>query len=218
MLTINFIISIINSNAFLRIVKREDLLNMKMNMDEKYKVIFNGNEYYFDLMKISEKSAIAVFDALSDIKMANDACVDMIKTLESKQFTKDNFDTIVTAESKSVTMAAYIANHYGKDLVILRKKKRNFFKEIVEATVETFTTRGNSTLYLDVTHSSKYLRNKRVLIFDDVLSTGSSLKAMIEIMNKMDARVVGKAFIFNEGDDERESDVYYVHKLPIIEV
>ena len=191
---------------------------MKMNMDEKYKVIFNGNEYYFDLMKISEKSAIAVFDALSDIKMANDACVDMIKTLESKQFTKDNFDTIVTAESKSVTMAAYIANHYGKDLVILRKKKRNFFKEIVEATVETFTTRGNSTLYLDVSHSSKYLKNKRVLIFDDVLSTGSSLKAMIEIMNKMDARVVGKAFIFNEGDDERESDVYYVHKLPIIEV
>lgn len=191
---------------------------MKMNMDEKYKVTFNGNEYYFDLMKISEKSAIAVFDALSDIKMANDACIDMIKTLESKQFTNDKFDTIVTAESKSVTMAAYIANHYGKDLVILRKKKRNFFKETVEAIVETFTTRGNSTLYLDVTHSLKYLKNKNVLIFDDVLSTGSSLKAMLEIMDKVGAKVVGKAFIFNEGEDERDKDVYYVHKLPIIEV
>ena len=191
---------------------------MKMNMEDKYKVIFNGHDYYFDLMKISEKFAIAVFDALSNIKMANDACIDMINVLKSKNFTKNDFDTIVTAESKSVTMAAYIANHYDKDLVILRKKKRNFFKEIIEATVETFTTRGNSTLYLDVTHSLEYLKNKKVLIFDDVLSTGSSLKAMLEIMNKVNAKVVGKAFIFNEGEDDRENDVYFVHKLPIIEV
>ena len=191
---------------------------MKMDINEKYKVVFNGHDYYFDLMKIGDKEAIAVFDALSNIHMANDACIDMIKVLESNNMGKDSFDTIVTAESKSVTMAAYIANHYDKDLVILRKKKRNFFKEVIEAEVKTFTTRGNSTLYLDVTHSIDYLKDKRVLIFDDVLSTGSSLNAINEIMSKVGANIVGKAFIFSEGEVEREKDVYYVSHLPIIEV
>ena len=191
---------------------------MKMNMDEKYEVEFNGHKYYFDLMKIGDHEAIAVFDALSNIKMATDACKDMIKVLDTNGMSKENFDTIVTAESKSVTMAAYLADYYDKDLVILRKKKRNFFKDVIEETVETFTTRGTSTLYLDVTHSIEYLKNRRVLIFDDVLSTGSSLKAINKIMDKVDANVVGKCFIFSEGLDERDKDVYYVHKLPIIEV
>lgn len=191
---------------------------MKMKMDEKYEVEFNGHKYYFDLMKIGDNVAIAVFDALSNIKMATDACKDMIKVLDSNGMSKENFDTIITAESKSVTMAAYLADYYDKDLVILRKKKRNFFKEVIEETVETFTTRGTSTLYLDVTHSIEYLKNRRVLIFDDVLSTGSSLKAIENIMKKVDANVVGKCFIFSEGMDERPKDVYYVHKLPIIDV
>ena len=98
------------------------------------------------------------------------------------------------------------------------ENKVNYNKEVIEETVETFTTRGTSTLYLDVTHSIDYLKNRRVLIFDDVLSTGSSLKAIENIMQKVGANVVGKCFIFSEGMDERPKDVYYVHKLPIIEV
>lgn len=191
---------------------------MKMKMDEKYKVVFNGHDYFFDLMKIGDHSAIAVFDALSNIKMANDACEDMIKVLKEHGLEENSFDTILTAESKSVTMAAYIANHFNKDLVILRKKKRDFFKEVISAESSTFTTHGSSTLYLDVTNNKKYLENKKVLIFDDVISTGSSLKAINEILQKVNANIVGKAFIFNEGDAVREENVYYVHDLPIIEV
>ncbi len=107
-------------------------------------------------------------------------------------------------------MAAYIANHFNKDLVILRKKKRDFFKEVISAESSTFTTHGSSTLYLDVTNNKKYLENKKVLIFDDVISTWSSLKAINEILEKVNANVVGKAFIFNEGDAVREENVYYV--------
>ena len=191
---------------------------MKMNLDEKYKVVFNGHDYYFNLMKIGDHAAIAVFDALSNIKMANDASEDMIRVLKEKGLDGNSFDTVLTAESKSVTMAAYIANHFNKDLVILRKKKRDFFKEVISAESTTYTTQGTSALYLDVTNNKQFLENKRVLIFDDVISTGSSLKAINEILAKVNANVVGKAFIFNEGDAVREDKVYYVHDLPIIEV
>ena len=57
-----------------------------------------------------------------------------------------------------------------------------------------------------------------MLLLDDVVSTGSSLTAMEKIMNKVNANVLAKAFIFSEGDIDREKDVYFVHKLPIIEV
>lgn len=191
---------------------------MKMNMNDKYKVNFNGNEYNFDLMKIMPNKAIAVFDALSNVKMAKDAVKDLIKFLEEKGVDKSKFDTIVTAETKSVTMGAFLADYYNKDLVILRKRRRDFFKEVVEANVDTFTTTGRSTLYLDLTHNREYLENKNVLIFDDVLSTGSSLHAMMEIMNKVNAKVVAKAFIFSEGMDSREEDEYYPYTLPLIDV
>ena len=191
---------------------------MKLNINDKYKVVFNGNDYYFDLMRINDHQAIAVFDALSNIKLANDASEDMIKVLKNTVLCKDSFDTILTAESKSITMAAYIANHFNKDLVILRKKNRDFFKEVLSAESTTYTTNGSSTLYLDLTHNKQFLDNKKVLVFDDVISTGSSLVAIEEILNKVNANIIAKAFIFNEGDAVRDKDVYYVHDLPIIEV
>ena len=192
--------------------------SIKMNMDDKYEVVFNNNKYYFDLMKIGEHSAIAVFDALSSFTMAKDCCEDMKKILAENGIVKGSFDTIVTAESKAVTLGAILASYYGSDLVILRKKVRNFFKEVISEPVTTYTTTASSYLNLDYTHNKQYLENKKVLLLDDVVSTGSSLTAMEKIMNKVNAKVIAKAFIFSEGDVEREKDVYFVHKLPIIEV
>lgn len=180
-----------------------------------YKVILNGTEYGLPVVEIKEGLSIAVFDMLSSEKLADDASKALLDKLEKSDIDLDKIDTILSAETKGVILAYQLARSLGKEMVILRKEHKVYHPQITKGAVNTYTTKNEHFLYLDNNQIPK-LKNKNVLIVDDVVSTGSSLNAIEAILNTVDANIAGKAFVFAEGDAAKRSDIIYVNPLPIL--
>ena len=102
------------------------------------------------------------------------------------------------------------------DYIIARKAKKMYMKNIVEVEVASITTAGKQHLYLGQTEVDK-IRGKRVLIVDDVISTGSSLKAMEDLVKKAGGNIVGKMAVLAEGDAMERPDITALHKLPLFD-
>ena len=124
------------------------------------------------------------------------------------------FDYIVTAESKGIPLSYEMARMAGKNYVLARKMTKLYMKEPIEIKVKSITTAKVQTLYLD-SHEAEMLKGKRVLIVDDVVSTGESLNALEQLVSKSGGEIVGKAFVLAEGDAADRDDIIYLAKLPL---
>ena len=185
-------------------------------MQKFYPVHLNGNEYGLPIVEIAPGLRIAVFDMLSSAKLSHDASVALInKMKESIPEILSKVDTVLSAESKGITLANQIADALGCEMVILRKEEKIYYPGSLRGAVTTYTTRGEHALYLAPDQVPK-LNGKNVLIVDDVVSTGSSLLAIEDILRQTDANVVGKAFVFAEGDAAERDDIVFVEKLPLL--
>jgi adenine phosphoribosyltransferase len=180
-------------------------------MDKFYEVSLCGQCFKLPVMKISDKEGIAVFDMLSSRKMAKCATESICKLAEMY---KGKVDVVLSAESKGIILADRVAGMLDCDMVILRKEKKLYYKSVISAGVDTYTNKRHE-LFLDASRVSG-LVGKRVLVVDDVVSTGSSLSAMETIMDSIGAKVEGKLFVFAEGNAYLRSDVKFVGVLPIL--
>lgn len=184
--------------------------------EEFYPVTLNGKEYGLPVVEIKPQLRIAVFDMLSSASLSHDASCALISVIKEKLSSiLPTLDVVLSAETKGITLANQIADALGVEMVILRKEEKIYYPGSIKGTVNTFTTKGEHALYLPPNQLPK-LRGKNVLIVDDVVSTGSSLLAIEDILNKTDANVVGKAFVFAEGDAAERDDIVYVDKLPLL--
>ena len=100
-------------------------------------------------------------------------------------------------------------------MVILRKEQKIYYKDVTKAPVDTYTTKNPHYLYLENSQIPK-LRGKNVLIVDDVVSTGSSLRAIESIIEEVGGNIYAKAFVFAEGDAAKRDDVIFVDALPLL--
>ena len=186
-------------------------------MDENfYPVTLNGNEYGLPIVEIKPELRIAVFDMLSSAALSRDASEALLKVIREKLAdVLPTLDTVLSAETKGITLVNKIADALGKEMVVLRKEEKIYYPGSIKGTVTTFTTKGEHALYLPPAQIPK-LKGKKVLIVDDVVSTGSSLLAIEDILNQTGADIVGKAFVFAEGDAADRPDIVYVEKLPLL--
>ena len=184
-------------------------------MKKFHKVKINDHVYRLPVMKISEDTGIAVFDMLSSRAMTRDSVFAVLDRIRDSGIKVGDVDYVLSAETKGILLAKGIADFMRCEMVILRKSQKPYHPEVIKAAVNTYTTSGEHYLHLDATLAPK-LKGKRVLIVDDVLSTGSSLRAMEDILHQVKAKVVGKAFVFVEGDTYLRSEALYAGKLPII--
>ena len=181
----------------------------------EHKVNLNGREYGLPIVEIKERLSIAVFDMLSSEELAADASKALLDKLKKSDIDLDKVDTILSAETKGVILAYQLARDLNKQMVILRKEHKVYHPQVTKGAVNTYTTKNEHFLYLDNNQIPK-LKNKKVLIVDDVVSTGSSLKAIEAILNTVEADIAGKAFVFAEGDAANRDDIVYVNPLPIL--
>lgn len=181
----------------------------------EHKVILNGTEYGLPVVEIKEGLSIAVFDMLSSEKLSDDASKALLAVLEKSDIDLDKVDTILSAETKGVILAYQLAQSLKKEMVILRKEHKVYHPQVTKGAVNTYTTKNEHFLYLDNNQIPK-LKEKNVLIVDDVVSTGSSLKAIEAILSTVGAKIAGKAFVFAEGDAANRTDIIYVNPLPIL--
>lgn len=166
-----------------------------------------GLERELPICKLNDKLDIAGFIIFGDVEIT----VESAKALIEKC---PEFDFIVTPEAKSIPLAYEMARQSGKKYFVCRKGPKLYMKDPVHVEVRSITTDKVQTLYLDSLEGEQ-LRNKRVLVIDDVISTGESLKAVEALLSEFDADVVAQAAILAEGDAADRDDIIFLEKLPL---
>ena len=125
------------------------------------------------------------------------------------------YDYILTAEAKGIPLAHEMARQAGDQKYILaRKAPKLYMQDLFEVSVRSITTAKEQHLYLDGA-DAELMRGKKILLVDDVISTGESLAALEALATKAGGNIVGRMAILAEGDAQEREDLIYLEKLPL---
>ena len=176
-------------------------------MDNFYELKVAGLKRQLPICKVNDELSIAAFIMFSDVELTVACARDLLKKAPE-------FDVIVTAEAKGIPLAYEMARQSGKNYVACRKMSKLYMKNPVEVEVQSITTARKQTLFLDQ-NEMDYLKGKKILIVDDVISTGGSLLALETIVNKAEGDIVGKAAVLAEGVAAKRDDIFFLEVLPV---
>lgn len=158
--------------------------------------------------KINDKLSIAAFVMFGDVELTVACARDLIKIAPEH-------DVMITAEAKGIPLTYEMARQMGVNrYLIARKMPKLYMTEPISVSVKSITTERVQTLYLDK-EDADYLHGKRVLIVDDVISTGESISAVEELVRYAGGNIVGKLAVLAEGDAAERKDIKYLEKLPL---
>ncbi|MBE6856913.1 MAG: adenine phosphoribosyltransferase [Ruminococcus sp.] len=172
-----------------------------------YKMTIAGCERELPLCPINEKLDIAAFVMFSDVELTVACAQALIKKCPE-------CDVIFTAESKGIPLAYEMARQLGKPYVVARKSVKLYMTDPISVTVKSITTAKEQILYLSQ-EKAELVKGKRVLILDDVISTGESLKALEKLVESAGGNIVCEAAVLAEGDAADRDDIVYLEKLPL---
>jgi len=176
-------------------------------MQNYYTLEVAGLTRNLPICAINDKLDIAGFVLLGDVELTV-ACAEALLKKAPE------FDIIITAEAKSITLAYEMAKLMNKGYVVARKSHKLYMLDPISVEVKSITTERLQTLYLDTNDAVK-LKDKRVLIVDDVISTGESLRAVEALVNYAGGNIVGKMAVLAEGDAADRKDIVFLEKLPL---
>ncbi len=172
-----------------------------------HKMTIAGLERELPICKVNDKLDIAGFVIFGDAEMTVAAAGELLKKCPE-------FDYIVAPEAKAIPLAHEMARQSGKPYFVCRKGAKLYMQNPVSVNVRSITTDKVQTLFIDSLEGEK-LRNKKVLILDDVISTGESLLAVNKLVEQFDANVVAQAAILAEGDAAKRDDIIFLEELPL---
>ena len=172
-----------------------------------YKMTIAGLERELPICKVNDKLDIAGFVIFGDVEMTVAAAGELIKKCPE-------FDVIVAPEAKAIPLAHEMARQSGKPYYICRKGAKLYMQNPISVNVRSITTDKEQTLFMDSLEGEQ-LRGKKVIILDDVISTGESLLAVRKLIEQFDAEIVAQAAILAEGDAADRDDIIYLEKLPL---
>ncbi len=174
----------------------------------EYKMNIAGLERSLPLCPISETLYIGAFVMFGDTELT-EACAEALLAKAP------DFDVLLTAESKGIPLVCSMARLSGKGRYVLaRKSVKLYMRNVISFSVKSITTTAQQTLYLDGDDVA-FLKGKRVLIVDDVISTGASLSAMENLVSKSGATVAGRMAVLAEGDAIGREDITVLGDLPL---
>lgn len=176
-------------------------------MANTYKMTIAGLERELPICSVSDKLDIAAFVMFSDVEVTVASAAELLKKCP-------DFDIILTAESKGIPLAFEMARQSGKSYVVARKSIKLYMSEPIEVEVKSITTANVQKLYL-AAEKAELLRGKKVLIVDDVISTGESLKALETLTQTAGGNIAAEAAVLAEGDAADRDDIIFLEKLPL---
>lgn len=176
---------------------------------ETYGVEVAGLHRDLPLFEVAPGVRIAVLNILGDTELV-EACA---RTLAGRLRTVV-FDLIVTPEAKSIPLAHALSAVTGRGYVVLRKVSKIYMGETLQVQTVSITTGIPQTLYLDEKDRQR-VAGSRVVLLDDVVSTGSTLEGMRSLMQVAGATVAAEAAVFTEGDPNRWKDIVALGHLPV---
>jgi adenine phosphoribosyltransferase len=161
------------------------------------------------LFEVQPGLRIAVLNILGDTELVQACARGLAEKLDGL-----DFDVFVTAEAKSIPVAHALAIETNKPYIVLRKLYRPYMGETIQAETISITTGKTQNLYLDE-KDRELLEGRRVVLLDDVISTGSTLQGMREIVTKANAHIVAEAAILTEGEQARWANILALGHLPL---
>ena len=173
-----------------------------------YPMTIAGVKRELPICPLNENLSIAGFVIFGDPELTT-ACA---KALLDKA---PEYDYIMTAEAKGIPLAHEMARLAGNQKYLLaRKAAKAYMTGVTKVEVQSITTQHQQTLYLD-TADAELMKGKRILLVDDVISTGESLHALEVLVNAAGGVVCGRMSILAEGDAISREDLIYLEKLPL---
>ena len=175
-----------------------------------YKMNVAGLTRDLPLCPLNDSLMIAAFVIFGDVELTC-ACA---KALLEKT---PEFDYMVAPEAKSIPLIHEMARQSGRnDYFLVRKAPKLYMNGVFEVEDRSITTQGVQKLYMDGADATK-MKGKRILILDDVISTGGSLAAVENLVNQAGGIVVGRMAILAEGDAADRDDIIFLEKLPLFD-
>ena len=173
-----------------------------------YRMKVAGLDRDLPICPVNENLYIAGFVIFGDQELTVACARELLKRAPE-------YDYIITAEAKGIPLAHEMARQAGDSKYILaRKGPKLYMRDIFSVTVNSITTAKEQKLYLDGTDAA-LMQGKRILIVDDVISTGERLKALEALVEKAGGNIVGRMAILAEGDAQVRPDLIYLEKLPL---
>jgi len=179
-------------------------------MKKAYTMNIAGCERALPLCPLNDELYIGAFVIFGDPELTTATAEELLKRAPEH-------DYIITAEAKGIPLAHEMARLSGnRKYFIARKKAKLYMQEVFEVDVRSITTDGDQKLYLDKVDADE-MKGKRILIVDDVISTGKSLAALEHLVNEAGGIVVGKMAILAEGDAAKRDDLIFLEPLPLFD-
>ena len=176
-------------------------------MTETYIMTIAGLERELPLCPLNDKLDIAAFIMFSDVELTVAAASELLKKC-------GEFDVILTAESKGIPLAYEMSRQCGKPYVVARKSVKLYMTDPIEVKVKSITTANEQKLCLS-SDKAAMLRGRKVLILDDVISTGESLSALEKLVSAAGGEISCEAAVLAEGDAAERTDIVFLEKLPL---
>ena len=176
-------------------------------MDNTYTLHVAGLTRELTICKVNDHLDIAAFIMLGDAELTVATAAELLKKCPE-------FDILLTAEAKGIPLAHEMSRQSGKPYICARKGVKLYMSDPVIVEDESITTAGKQKLVLDRKELEK-LNGKRVLVVDDVISTGGSLKALDELAKQTNCEIVGQAAVLAEGDAAEREDILFLEPLPL---
>lgn len=174
----------------------------------EYTLHVAGLERHLPLCRVNDSLYIAAFVIFGDVELTKACASELLKIAPEH-------DVLITAESKGIPLVYEMARQHGENrYLIARKAPKLYMKNIFYTEVTSITTANRQMLHIDQ-NDADFMRGRKVLIVDDVISTGESLKAVEKLVTEAGGTVVGKMAILAEGDAKDRSDILYLEKLPL---
>ena len=180
-------------------------------MEQKfYKMNIEGLDRYLPICPLNDSLQIAGFVIFGDPELTT-ACAQALLDKAPE------YDYMISAEAKGIPLVHEMARLAGNQKYFLaRKAPKLYMTGVFEASLHSITTENDQKLYLDVA-DAELMRGKKILIVDDVISTGQSLSAIEALVEKAGGIICGKMAVLAEGDAQDRADIIYLEKLPLFD-
>lgn len=175
-----------------------------------YSMNIAGLERQLPLCPVSDDTTIAAFILFGDVEMTVACATELLKKIPA-----DSYDYMLTAEAKSIPLIHEMARQSGaRKYFIARKGMKVYLTDPISVTVNSITTLHQQQLFLGG-EDAALLKGKRVLLVDDVISTGESLRALETLVERAGGLVCGRAAVLAEGDSYYRTDITVLGQLPL---
>ena len=168
-----------------------------------------GLERELELFPINDKLQIAAFIMFNDTEITEACARELLKKAP-------DYDVIITAESKGIPLAYEMARQANMPYVVARKKSKLYMKNVISTDVYSITTAGIQSLCIGE-NDVELMKGKRVLIVDDVISTGGSLLSIEKLVEMAGGEIVAKMAVLAEGEATEREDIMYLEPLPLFD-